>query len=182
MKSDAPIIAEAVMGAVGEDICIGLAGSKERLPLVTETFERLAADDHAQYSYRNALIARTEDGTAAGVIVAYDGARLHELRPRFIEVANEVLGMSMSDKDFVDETDSSEYYLDSLYVRPGYRGKGVATALIEAAVNLARNSGKPSGLLVDPDNPKARELYERLGFVEAGRRPFARISMYHMKR
>ncbi|MDE6301363.1 MAG: GNAT family N-acetyltransferase [Muribaculaceae bacterium] len=181
-RSDAPIIATAVMEAVGSEICMNFAGSAERLSLVTEVFERLASDDCSQYSYRNALVAVAPGGRVAGVIVAYDGALLHSLRPRFIEIANEVLGLHMSDEDFVDETDESEVYIDSLYVLSEYRGRGLAGALIEAAIKRNSDCGKPAGLLVDPDNPKARKVYERLGFRDVGMRPFADVMMHHMQR
>lgn len=181
-RSDAKVIAEAVMGAVGSEICLNFAGSAERLPLVVETFERLAADERSQYSYRNSLIATTPEGRVAGVIVSYDGAMLHHLRPKFIEVANEVLGTELCDADFVDETDPGEIYLDSLYVFPEFRGQGLAGALIMAAIHRNQASGKPAGLLVDSDNHTARRLYERLGFREVGMRPFADILMHHLQR
>ncbi len=182
LRSDAPLIATAVMQAVGDEICLEFAGSPDNLKLVTEVFERLAADDAAQYSYRNSLIAEDSNGQAAGVIIAYDGAELHRLRKRFIEVANAVLGYDMKEADFIDETDSGEVYLDSIFVLPEYRGQGLAGMLINATIDNHKNLGKPAGLLVDPDNPRARRVYERMGFRQVGHRPFAGVMMEHMQK
>jgi len=49
------------------------------------------------------------------------------------------------------------------------QGRGVGTAIIAAAEQLARDWGYSAiGLGVGPDNPRARRLYERLGYREWG--------------
>lgn len=178
---DAPFIAQVVMGAIGDDICVSMAGGRERLPLVYELFTRLAASDSAQYSYLNTLVAVTDSGDYAGAIVSYNGARLHELRPAFVAAANDLLGWGIADSDFEDETTADEVYLDSLMVLPQHRGRGVATSLIRAAMESHKTLGKPFGLLVDYDNPDARSLYVRLGFEPVGSRHFAGVLMEHMR-
>lgn len=179
-KTDAPAIARTVMMAVGDEISLSFAGTPDRLPLVTEVFTRLAESENSQYSYTNTLVALTPEGKVAGAIVSYDGAELHRLRREFISVANEVLGMDMREEEFTDETSSDEVYLDSLCVFPEYRGQKLAGRLIEAACRRHVDAGKPVGLLVDPDNPRARRLYESLGFREVGQRPFAGLSLIHI--
>lgn len=179
-KSDAPFIAQAVIDAVGKEIALDFAGSPERLPLVHELFTTLAGREDSQYSYRNSLVALDDGGAVAGVIVSYDGARLHELRKAFIEEAARVLGLVIDEASMPDETSDDEIYLDSLCVFPAYRGHRLATRLIEAAVKSHAGSGKPIGLLVDPDNPRARRLYDSLGFRQEGERPFAGVMMRHM--
>lgn len=64
---------------------------------------------------------------------------------------------------------------------PEYRGRGVATALIEAAGVRARECGKPLGLLVDKANSRARRLYDSLGFKQVGERFFAGELMDHLQ-
>lgn len=180
-KEDAPVIAEVVLTAVGDEIRNSFAGTPDRLPLVTYVFTRLAESKDSQYSYTNTLVALAPDGSVAGAIVSYDGARLHQLREAFIRVANEVLGMNLKAEDFEDETSPDEIYLDSLCVFPEHRRHGLAAELIAAAIERHKDSGKPAGLLVDPDNPRARRLYDRLGFKEVGMRPFAGVMMHHMQ-
>lgn len=181
-RGDASSIADAVIAAVGDEIALDFAGSEQRLPLVKETFTRLAARDDSQYSYRNSLVALDDEGNVAGVIVSYDGEELHYLRKAFINVANEVLGLDIKEENMADETSADEIYLDSLCVFPKYRGLGLAKKLIQAAAESHKDSGKPLGLLVDYVNPKARKLYVSLGFESVGERPFAGTVMEHMQK
>jgi ribosomal protein S18 acetylase RimI-like enzyme len=55
--------------------------------------------------------------------------------------------------------------LSELYVRPGSRRRGLGRALVEAALDYARQRGcREVHLLVDPENAAALALYESLGF------------------
>jgi ribosomal protein S18 acetylase RimI-like enzyme len=50
-----------------------------------------------------------------------------------------------------------------------YRGQGIGTALIRAAIDMARATGLTRiELTVREQNARAIELYERLGFVREG--------------
>ena len=52
------------------------------------------------------------------------------------------------------------------------QGLGIATMLIKAAEQRARACGLALAVLgVEDDNPRARRLYERLGYQPAGRQP-----------
>lgn len=56
-----------------------------------------------------------------------------------------------------------------LYVVPERRSQGIGTQLLRQALELACARGAPQlTICVDTDNPRARSLYERLGFVESG--------------
>lgn len=63
--------------------------------------------------------------------------------------------------------------LEDLLVRPPVRGRGVGARLIRHAESLCRaRSVKRLGLGVNPtDNPRAKALYERLGYQDAGEPP-----------
>ena len=75
---DARAIGEAVVEAVGREITEDFAGKDHTVDDVVELFTALARMEDSQYSYRNALVARdTLTGAIAGVIICYDGARLH---------------------------------------------------------------------------------------------------------
>lgn len=184
-KEEAAFIAETVMNAIGEEHCCELNGGRENLPAVRAVFTHLAAEDHSQYSYRNTFVARDADGSPVGAIVAYDGAQLRRLRRAFIEAANEMLGWQLTDEEMTargDETVPSEVYIDSLYVRPEHRSHGLASSLIAYAIEHGRVGGKPFGLLVEPDNIRAKALYERLGFAQVGTNTFFSIPMLHLQR
>jgi [ribosomal protein S18]-alanine N-acetyltransferase len=60
----------------------------------------------------------------------------------------------------------------TLAVAPAARRNGVASALLAAALATAREQGATAMVLeVAIGNAAARTLYDRAGFVEAGRRP-----------
>jgi predicted GNAT family acetyltransferase len=58
-----------------------------------------------------------------------------------------------------------------MWVDPAHRGRGIASALIAALVQWARDQGSASvALWVADDNTPARRLYERCGFAATGER------------
>jgi ribosomal protein S18 acetylase RimI-like enzyme len=57
-------------------------------------------------------------------------------------------------------------HLLGMWVDPSYRGRGLATALLDHAVGWARDRGASEMVLwVADHNTTARRLYERAGFV-----------------
>ncbi|MFG2559888.1 GNAT family N-acetyltransferase [Streptomyces sp. NPDC048496] len=61
-----------------------------------------------------------------------------------------------------------------LAVHPALQSCGVGTVLIEAAEQRVKNRGlRQAELGVEEDNPRARALYERLGYRAYDRRPDA---------
>lgn len=55
-----------------------------------------------------------------------------------------------------------------MYVRPGSRGTGIGSQLVEAILDLARQHVELIQLTVVRDNVQAWRLYTRLGFVDYG--------------
>jgi ribosomal protein S18 acetylase RimI-like enzyme len=56
-------------------------------------------------------------------------------------------------------------YLHAFRVRPAHRGQGVGTALLEEAEQQLRARGfRQVAIAAAKDNPRARRLYERLGY------------------
>lgn len=173
------MIARSVMDAIGEEICHNLAGEGHTLADVERMFTRLAEREDSQYSYLNTIAAVDDAGNTVGVCVGYDGASLHELRKAFIEESRKELGLDFGEME--DETDPSEFYLDTLAVLPEYRGQGIAKKLLKAAIDRAASIGKPAGLLVDKINTNARRIYESIGFRQVGERPFCYVMMDHLQ-
>jgi GNAT superfamily N-acetyltransferase len=61
-------------------------------------------------------------------------------------------------------TGGRDWYLDDLFVDPEVRGAGVATALIEHLIGIARAS-EPAGTLrwiTADDNARAQRVYDRI--------------------
>ncbi|MEX1142795.1 MAG: GNAT family N-acetyltransferase [Thermoleophilaceae bacterium] len=68
--------------------------------------------------------------------------------------------------------EAPECYLAELYVVPGRRGNGLGRALMEAALDRARDRGAAYvDLGTSEDDVVARALYESLGFSNRERRP-----------
>ncbi len=60
---------------------------------------------------------------------------------------------------------SGEFYIDAIAVAEAARGKGAGTKLINASLGYAKTQGfKFASLQVINTNPKAKALYEKLGF------------------
>lgn len=162
-KSQSRPIARLIMQAMNYDCCQYFAGPHHTLADFECMMTQLVEEEDSQYSYRNTLIA-TENGTdVLGIIVSYDGKDLHRLRRAFIRAAMKHFNQDFSDMD--DETSEGELYLDSLAVSADYRHRGIATALLQAAIERGRALNLPAvGLLVDQGNPSAERLYTAIGF------------------
>lgn len=63
------------------------------------------------------------------------------------------------------ETYQDEIFLALIEVAPQWQGKGIGSAVIRDVQARAREAGLPLTLHVLKANPKAKRLYERLGFV-----------------
>lgn len=173
-EKDAPVIAQAVAMAIGHESSVNYCG-ENYLEVLTEVAQLAGT----QYSYANSLVALA-DGKPAGALCGYDGAALNELRAGTLAVVNKYNPLV---GPIDDETQPGEFYLDSIGVLPQYRGLGIGSMLINAMTEIARNEGhRFVGLLVDFDNPKAEELYSRLGFRRAGTRMFFGHRMWHLQK
>lgn len=177
---DARFIADAIVMAVGDEITRSFAGKDHTVQDVKELFTHLAQMDNSQYSYKNTLVATTPADEVMGLIISYDGALLHPLRKTFISAAKDELDYDLV--NLADETSDDEVYLDTLAVYDKFRGNGIASALINAAIERAKPLNKPVGLLVDKSNNRARRLYESLGFRQVDERPFAGEMMDHLQK
>ena len=183
MPDDADFIGKTITEAMGHELCVGLAEGEENLHKVLKLFTDLAATETAQYSYKNALIAVDKEGNRIGAIISYDGAGLREMRKDFLAKANELLGWNVTVEEadnWEPETNANEVYLDSLYVIPEYRKRGIASSLIKATIERYKDTEKPFGLLVEPNNSRAYKLYKELGFKEDGINNFCGEPMIHL--
>jgi ribosomal protein S18 acetylase RimI-like enzyme len=69
-------------------------------------------------------------------------------------------------------TETLDCYLEELYVVPQRRGQGIGRALLEAAMEAARQEGAAHiDLGTSEDDTAARALYERLGFTNREGKP-----------
>lgn len=179
-KKHSSQIAKLIMQAMNYDCCRHFMGGNGTL----KDFERIMANlverEDTQYSYLNTLIIKDTDDCVCGICVSYDGARLHELRPVFVETIKDVFNKDFS--DMTDETEAGELYIDSIAVEERFRGKGFATKLLYAARDKAAALKLPYvGLLVDKGNPEAEKLYTKTGFVHVGDNMWGGHQMKHLQ-
>lgn len=106
-------IASLIMEAMNAECCQNFAGPKHTLVDFHRMMTRLVEMEDSQYSYRNVLAAYTSGGILAGICVAYDGGKLHQLRRRFYEAALEAFGI-----DYTGMTDETEMVSSILTVSP----------------------------------------------------------------
>lgn len=88
------------------------------------------------------------------------------------EVDAQVVGQLMITYEWSDWRNGNFWWIQSVYVRSDYRGKGVFKALYGHVMKIVKGRKDVCGLrlYVDKDNKKARETYERLGMIKTGYR------------
>jgi GNAT superfamily N-acetyltransferase len=134
---------------------------------------------------RDDLRARVEAGPPPGLL-AYDGDRAVGWCQL---TARSELAWLERRRAFEKPDDVPVWALSCFYVRRGYRGRGVMTALIAEAVRAAKRAGAPAleaypvddGLALSTTNRFTGTLarFLRAGFVEVARRSPARPILRH---
>ena len=174
-KEEASQIAELFMLAWPVDEILESNGlTREQLH---ESITLIAASEETIYSYENTIVAEV-DGKVVGAMCAYDGADYQRLKQPIVDVLGQDCGFAQ-----LKETEEGEFYLDSVGVLQEYRGRGIASRLINAQCERAESQGhKIAGLIVDVDKPQAEALYARLGFIHLDDKDFFGHTMKHMVR
>mgnify|MGYP002523448247 CR=1 FL=1 len=171
-------IASLIIQAMTEECCLSFVGEGNTIDDFRSLMSDLTAMDESQYSYRNTLVAITDDESVAGACVSYQGDDLHRLREPFVREAKARFGVDHSGID--DETEAGELYIDSIAVYPEYRRRGIAKALLNATMDKAHGLGLSAGLLVDKANPNAERLYTALGFKHVDDKTWGGHGMKHL--
>ena len=115
------------------------------------------------YSWKNGLIASTEDGEPVGGVFAYKGIVYDMYFENTVHAFSPHYEIKLSDR----ETNTQEFHFESLAVLPQYRRRGIATALINEVKKLYEASNRERlTLAVEIDNPEAISLYKKMGFVD----------------
>ncbi|MBI5002519.1 GNAT family N-acetyltransferase [Candidatus Woesearchaeota archaeon] len=80
------------------------------------------------------------------------------------ESGKEIIGYSILINFWSNEYGGNIVYIDELFVKKEWRGKGVATNFIQYLVKKKVNKAVSLFLEVTPQNKAAEELYKRRGF------------------
>lgn len=175
-KQDSEAIASFLLLAM-EDIVFEFIGQKDFQKAKTFLLHFIEQEKN-QYSYQNCFVAEDGHQISAAVNI-YDGAQLQQLRA---PIGEYIKTHFKTDFHPEDETQSGEYYIDSLGVAPHKQGKGIGAKLLQFVINkYVHQNGQTLGLLVDKENPKAKKLYLKLGFMSAGQKTLVGKRMEHLQ-
>jgi ribosomal protein S18 acetylase RimI-like enzyme len=157
--ADCPAIAELVGMATYGGAEVAWQHRDPAAPTL-ETGARVFAAGESNESYRNCLIVE-HAGAVAGLLYSYPMAK----------EPPEVTGLPEAIAAFARFHLWGSFFIDCIALYPGCRGQGIGTRLLGIARGQARERGLDVlSLQVYARNPAVR-LYERHGFVEAGRQP-----------
>jgi GNAT superfamily N-acetyltransferase len=83
-------------------------------------------------------------------------------------IGTEVVGQLLITHEWSDWRNGDFWWLQSVYVRPDFRRKGVFKALFDCVQGKAAEAGNVCGLrlYMEEANKRARETYRRLGMIE----------------
>lgn len=130
-----------------------------------------------RYSIDNNTVADI-DGEVAGSIISFPADEQPSLDTILLEDLN-ARGYGLTELFF--EGEKGTYYLSTMGVDPKFRGQGVGTALMAAAEQKGRDLGYEFvSLLVSKGKPRARALYERVGFDVVEETRIADVEYYRM--
>lgn len=160
-----------------EDIVYEFIGEKDNKKAMDFLFHFVERENN-QYSYQNCWVVEENNEIIAAANV-YNGAKLIELRKPIADYITNQLGKRFNPED---ETQSGEYYIDSLGVDPKQQGKGIGSKIIRFLINKYVNENQLTlGLLVDDENPSAKKLYLKLGFKVVGEKKLVGKNLEHLQ-
>lgn len=123
-----------------------------------------AARETGNFSFRNAWLAEV-DGQVAACLLGYPAA----LDPEPIEPGTPGIFVPLLE---LENLAPGAWYLNVLATYPGHRGKGIGSALLAKAEEVARQAGRSTiSLIAEDTHLDALRLYRGKGFTEIARRP-----------
>ncbi len=143
------------------------AAKMEDWPVIAEFNSRLAAETEGK-SLQPEII---EAGVRALLADSRHG------RYFVASDAGTAIGQIMHTSEWSDWRNGEIWWLQSIYVLPEYRQRGVFRALYQHLEQLARNSPEVIGLrlYVETHNARAQQAYQQLGFRDASYTVMERI-------
>ena len=174
--NDSESIANYLLLAM-EDIIYGFIGEEDRVK-ARQFMVHFVEKDNNQYSYENCWVVQ-DDMRVVAAVNLYNGAQLSELRQPIVDYVRTNFKNEFNPED---ETQTGEYYLDTLGVDPNHQGKGIGTKLLQFVIDeYVHKHGETLGLLVDDVNPNAKRLYLNLGFKSVGSKVLFGKRMEHLQ-
>lgn len=174
--SDSKDIAPILLLAM-EDIIYNFIAKKEYAS-AKDFLQYFIEKENNQYSYENCFVAE-EDNEILGVVNLYDGGSLIQLRQPVIDHVRTHFNPDFNPEE---ETESGEFYIDSLGVNPKHQGKGIGSKLLRFLIEeFVHKNNQTLGLLVEEENPSAKKLYLKLGFQPVGEKTLVGKKLEHLQ-
>ena len=105
------------------------------------------------------VLARTlRDSMAGGPYVTGYG----------FEYEGALAGYGMVSRSYSTEAGGLCLWIEDIYIKPQYRGRGIGTAFLKFVEELGRGSAVRLRLEAEPENTKAMAVYRAAGFGELG--------------
>lgn len=148
----------------------------------TAMLQAAKQDPKSRYHFSQAIVAKDANKTVVGVLFGYPAEQEAGLDLTFQRILAE--RYDYHELFFPDsEVYENEWYLDSISIDENVRGQGVGSMLLTAMNQFAAQAeAHVIGLNVDDGNPKALQLYERIGFSEVGRLKIGPHQYAHLQR
>jgi len=144
------------------------------------------------FSFQNILIYKSSDDSIKGLLIFYPPKNLDKKieNRAFTKVftSGELFVLwfkSLFLKSINDKSEIDGIYIQNISVDSSARGEGIGTKLMNFVEEYAiKQSYQSLWLDVAFDNPKAKKLYERQGFIEVSRHKimFSNNGFYRMKK
>ena len=133
--------------------------------------------DVNRLSYKNTYTYDIED-ELAGLIIAYDSNKVSQLdSPILKQQESKNIFLEAFDKECFED----EFYIDTLSVFEKFQWRGIAKELLAFIYDKAKELGfKKVSLIVDVDNLKALNLYEKMGFKKNTILEVSKHNYHHM--
>lgn len=157
---DGPEIAPLIVDAIGE-IANRITGEDDPSKIIDCLIELFEGEDNRN-SHLNTYVAEY-NGKVAGMMIIYGGdeaVTLDANLEKWLAAKNAPI------QTIELEARSDEYYIDTICVNPAFRGQGIGTLLLNYAEVLCKEKEyKKLSLSVELEKVRARQLYEKMGFV-----------------
>lgn len=132
-------------------------GTLEDLDIIVQFQMNMAFESEGTILNKNSL----EKGVGAALKDADRGRYL------VAKVKEEVVGSLMLTREWSDWNNCWYLWVQSVYVVPTHRGKGIYTSMYQKVKDIAREEGiRQIRLYVDKDNTSAQRVYNQLGMTE----------------
>ncbi|WP_418185257.1 GNAT family N-acetyltransferase [Aliarcobacter vitoriensis] len=130
---------------------------------ILETLDYYVNMDICRLSYNN-IYTYEIDNKTVGILLAYNSNDVEKLdKPMLEHIKSKDIFLDSFEKECFED----EFYIDTVSVNSDFQGRGIAKELFSFATQKAKEQGfKKLSLLVDFENPKAKVLYEKLGFQD----------------